>query len=289
MPEYTIDAVSIGCDWLTVTAKEGPQVALLREYGIELMMADAAKGNKIGPYKMARFYGGHTKHIGVAEWHGRVLVAVGGAMADQEAPELLKLAQNVSRIDLQVSVRQEPYDALLAYDAWLVNRRERLIEGRPAQYDLYARAQAGTTLYIGDGNSRYLARLYERWQKTKDAGEKDVWRYEVEAKRERAAQVAGLYQSANYQPDWTAGFVHQHFARRGVEPIYSPSVAVTVPPLQHDDSDKTSSLRWLSKSVAPVIRRLEGWGASAEWRKALGLPAEGQEDDDDPPGDFPHP
>lgn len=289
MPEYTIEPKSIGCDWITVTAKEGPKVALLREYGIELMMADAAKGNKVGPYRMARFYGGHTKHIGVAEWHGRVLVAIGGAQADQEAPELLALADNCSRIDLQVSVRQEPYDKLLAYNAWLGNTQTRLIEGKPAQYDLYARSKAGTTLYIGDGNSRYLARLYERWEKTREEAERNVWRYEVECKRERAAQVARLYAAAAYRPDWCAAFVHQHFARRGVVPIYNANGQVAIPPLPVDDSDRTRSLRWVAKSVAPVLRRLDGWGATAEWRRALGIDADGQDEDDNPPGDFTHP
>lgn len=278
LTEFTITPVSVGVDWLTVTASEGKQRDMLLEYGIELMMADAAQGNRVTPYKMARYYGGHTKHVGVGEWQGRVLVAVGGAQANDEAPELLALAQNCSRIDLQVSVRQEPYDPMLAFHTWLDSYQERTIEGKPSQYDLYARQHGGTTLYIGDGSSRYLARLYERFYKTGAEADRDVWRYEVEAKRERAAQAVGLLRSAADPVAFTRSYVYQHFSTRGVVPIFQGAAPFVCPPLEAPEPDKARSLRWLAKSVRPALKRLDAWGAHDEWLRALDVATDDVDD-----------
>ncbi len=280
--EYTITPVSVGIDWLTVTAKEGEQRDRLLERGVDLLMEDAALGNRVRPFRMGRFYGGKARHVGVGQWDNRVLVAVGGAKADAVAGELLALSQNCSRIDLQVSVRQEPYDADLAKRTWEESRAERLIEGRPPQYDLYARRGEGTTLYIGSGHSRYLARLYERYAKTHEEADRDVWRYEVEAKRERAQQAAELWQGASDPRLFTEGYVHAHFANRGVTPIFPADEPFTPPPIPERGTDATRTLAWLRESVKPCLRRLDGWGEGDAALRALGITP--SEDDDDGSG-----
>lgn len=287
--EYTITPVSVGIDWLTVTAREGEQREKLLERGVDLLMEDASEGNRVRPFRMGRFYGGKARHVGVGEWDGRVLVVVGGGKADAVAAELLALAQNVSRLDLQVSVRQEPYDADLAKRTWEEARAERLIEGRPARYDLYARRGEGTTLYIGSGKSRYLARLYERFAKTKDEADRDVWRYEVEAKRERAKQAADLWRAAANPGVFTEGYVYAHFANRGVTPVFQADHPFTPSPLPEVESDAARSLAWLRSSVKPAIRRLEQWGEAEAALRALGIVAESSDDDGGEPDGLKHP
>jgi hypothetical protein len=287
--QYTTELVGVGCDWITATAKDEPNRSSLLRLGVNLMMEDAAKGNKVGPYKMARFVGGHSKYVGVGEWEGRVLVAVAGRAALDTWPMVAELAQNVSRIDLQVSVRQHPYDRQLAIRTWMESTAARDIEGKPAQFDLYARKGEGSTLYIGDGSSRYLARLYERYPKTREAHDLGVWRYEVEAKRERAAQAAEMLRVAVDPAETCYAYVHQHFAKRGVLPIFPPGISLDIPPLPREQTDDDKSLRWLGKSVRPVLQRLDRHGLRDRMWLAIAPTSNDDSESGQTPGDFPHP
>jgi hypothetical protein len=284
---HSITIQSVGVDWLTVTASEGKQRDLLREYGIELMMADAKAGNRVYPFRLRGYEGGSTKSVQVGERGPSVLVRLMGIKADSEWEELLALAQGCSRIDLQVSVRQEPFDKDLAIRTWQEAKHLADAEGKPPQYDLYARKNAGSTLYIGDRASRYFARMYDRWAKTKQDDDLGVWRYEVEAKRERAAQVAATLPRGDQALPWAKGFVYGHFATRGVSPIFAHDTPISLPPLHEEPTDADRSIAYLGRVARPVLERLSSWGRLADGLRALGpsgsgIDAMGDLLDDDP-------
>lgn len=268
--DSTTTVISAGIDWLTVTASEGKQHDLLREYGVELLMDDAKKGNRVFPFRLRGYEGGSTKHIQIGERGPSVLVRLMGSIADTEWQEALALAQGCSRIDLQVSVRQEPFDRDMAIRTWQEAKAEREAEGKPPQLDLYARKNQGSTLYIGDRASRFFARMYDRWAKTKEDADLGVWRYEVEAKRERAVQVAGLLQQASSPPDLTRAYVYGHFSHRGVEPIWGEECPFRPDPLHNEPTDAERSIRYLERVARPVLDRLSSWGRLADGLRALG-------------------
>lgn len=268
--DHTIAVQSAGVDWLTVTASEGKQRDLLREYGVEMLMADAAKGNKVFPFRLRGYEGGSTKNIQVGERGPSVLVRLMGSIAAEEWPEALALSQGCSRIDVQVSVRQEPFDRDLAINTWMYAKHLADAEGKPPQLDLYARKNAGSTLYIGDRASRYFARMYDRWAKTKQDADLGVWRYELEAKRERAVQVAGMLQQAARPADLAAGIVYDHFSHRGVRPIFDVQEPVRPAPLHAEPTDAERSIAYLGRVARPVLDRLSSWGRLADGLRALG-------------------
>jgi replication initiation factor len=272
---HTTNIVSAGVDWLTVTASEGKQHDLLREYGVELLMEDAKKGNKVYPFRLVGFEGGGSKNVQVGERGPSVILRLMGAIADSEWPEALALAQGCSRIDLQVSVRQEPFDSDLAIRTWQEAKHLSDAEGKPPRYDLYARKNAGSTLYIGDRSSRWFARMYDRWAKTKDDDDMGVWRYEIEAKQERAVQVAGMLQQASRPDYFAAAVVYDHFSRRGVVPIFSAEDSLHPPPLRREATDADGSLKFLRRVARPVLERLESWGRLDDAYGALGLAGSG--------------
>lgn len=287
--ESTTAEVGVGVDWITVTAAHDPQARLLRELGVELLMDHAKGGNKVRPFKMGPYYGGCTARVGVGDHEGRALVALNGQLSNEWWRELLVLSTGCTRLDLQVSVRQVPYDPWMAVATWTASTQARAQEGRPPQYDLYARRGQGSTLYIGDGSSRYLARMYERFPKTKEPADFEVWRYEVEAKRERAEQAAALLACSDDADGFTRRYVHQHFDRRGVTPIFSVDTPLEVPPLPPETPDADRSIAWLAASVRPVLRRLGGWDRTKDALAALGLAANDLDWQDVEPDAMPHP
>lgn len=286
--DHTITIQSAGVDWLTVTASEGKQRDLLREYGVELLMDDAKAGNKVFPFRLRGYEGGSTRNVQVGERGPSVLVRLMGSIADSEWPEALALAQGCSRIDVQVSARQEPFDKDLAITTWLYAKHLADAEGKPPRLDLYARKHEGSTLYIGDRSSRYFARMYDRWAKTRRDEDMGVWRYEVEAKRERAVQVAGMLQQAARTDYLAAAIVWDHFAHRGVRPIYDVQEPIRPAPLRREPTDADRSVAFLERVARPVLERLSSWGRLGDGLRALGPAGSGIDAMGDVLDDTPH-
>lgn len=271
MPQYSASLVSVGVDTLTCSAGGDEKLPYLRSLGMYLFAQSCKRGNRGGYFKRGPYVGGQTREVGYAEHGERGLVELRGGLARDWGQLILPWSDKVSRIDVQVTVRQDPYDDRLAWDAWESARERAKAEGKPPRYTLWADATKGSTLYVGRLGSRFMGRLYEKGKESPRDGWGNAWRYEVQARRERAEQVA-LELGRSAQPDrWIAGTVAEHFARRGVEPIYSPEDPVRLSPLPKEESDTAKALRWLAQGVAPVLSRLEGSGDYEAALKALGI------------------
>ncbi len=271
MPHSTAEVVSVGLDTLTCSAGDQDHLPYLQAVGCYLLMRSASEGNRVGYFKRGPYIGGQTKAVGYAEHQGRGLVELRGEYARDWGMLVLPWTDKVSRIDVQVTVRQDPYDDRLAWDAWESAREKAKAEGRPPRYTLWADATRGSTLYVGRLGSRFMGRLYEKGKESPKDGWGDAWRYEVQARRERAEQVA-LELGRSVDPErWIAGAVAGHFQTRGVEPIFTPQDEVRLAPLPKEHSDTAKALRWLGQSVAPVVSRLYGSGDYDAALAALGI------------------
>lgn len=271
MPHSSTSVLSVGVDTLTASAGEDGNLSHLRELGVDLLMRSADKGNRVGYFKRGPFVGGQTREVGYAEWRDRGLVELRGATAREWWPEVLPLAGKVSRLDVQVTVEQKPYNPDMAILAWFRAARRARLEGRPPRYTLWADAAKGSTLYIGRLGSRFLARLYEKGKEDPKGGWGESWRYEVQARRERAVQVAVELGRSSNPESWIAGCVAGHFSARGVDPIYRAEDPTNLAPLQKEQTDAEKSVRWLAASVAPVLERLYGSGHYEDALAALGI------------------
>lgn len=271
LPHISTTVRSVGVDTLTASAGGEDRLPYLQSLGCYLLMRSAQQGNRVAYFKRGPYQGGQTRDVGYAEHHGRGLVELRGEVARDWGLLLLPWTDKVSRIDLQVTVNQEPYWDDMAYCAWLDAKDKARIEGRPAHYTLYADATKGHTLYIGRRASRFQARLYEKGKEDGAAEWENCWRYEVQARRERAQQVAGELGGASQPEAEITRLVHSHFNARGVVPIYHPSEPYQLAPLPPECTDSARSLKWLGSSVAPVVERLYSTGDYDAALRALGI------------------
>ena len=271
MSHSSTDVLSAGVDTLTCSAERDRNGAHLMELAKSLQLAEARHGSKLSPFHRAVYSGVQSQHVAWGEKKDRVLVELRGRWAYDWWESVVSLADKVSRIDVQVSVRQQPYDHEMALRLYLADRKAAQQRGRPPKMKLIGESDGGTTLYIGRGASRYQARMYERFFKSKQEEDKDVWRYEVQSRRERAQQMADVGRRAGDIQPFVQAVVHSHFKRRGVVPIFHPAADVSMAPLPNPTSDKQKSLRWLGSSVAPAIARHREWGSYDEAIAALAL------------------
>lgn len=271
MSEYTTAIVSTGPDTLTcsVAWEGGPHSFIdLTQY---LLREDVAQGSKQTYFKRGGYRGLQTKHVGLAFAPGRVLAELRGSVAHEFWPHYLDRAEKVSRLDLEVTARQDPYDKDLAMRHYFSEDELAREVGRPSTMRLEATASGGTTLYIGRGASRYQARLYEASYKHRGEGFEECWRYEVQARRERAAQMADHLRGATDVRSLVSAYVHSHFSRRRIPPIFAAESPLQVAPLSRPDTDVAKSLNWLATSVRPALKRHEAWGTHDRALAALGI------------------
>lgn len=271
MQQFTTQIKSAGVDTLTCSAPVVEDRSDLYAVGRILVEQEAKSGSKIAPFKRGPYRGFQSQHAAWGLARGRALVELRGKMAHEWWLAAASLADKVSRLDVEVSVWQQPYDHDMALKLYLGDREKATQRGRPSKFRMQGESDGGTTLYIGTGGSRYQARLYERFYKTHLDDERDVWRYEVQTRRERAMQVANLARGARELQPFVQGLVHQHFARRGVDPIFTPQDAVSVAPLPEPETDRAKSLDWLAHSAAPALARHRAWGSYPDALAALGV------------------
>lgn len=271
MPHLSTSVRSVGVDTVTCSAALDDNGNPLLDMAYQLMLDEVAHKSKLSRFQRAVFRGYQSKHVGWGVSRGRCLVELRGNAAYNHALHAIGLAERVSRLDVQVSVFQHPYDHDMALNIYLGARTKAAQRGRPSTFRMQGESDGGTTLYVGSGASRYQARLYERFYKSHDKADKDVWRYEVQTRRERAMQMADILRESENTLHTVQGAVHRHFERRGVVPIFDPSAAVDIPPLPEPETDAERSLRWLGSSVAPALDRHRAWGSYQEAIQALGI------------------
>lgn len=263
--------LSAGVDTLTCSRPWEGGIDSFIDLAQYLQRDEASHGSKVAPFKRGSYRGAQTKHVGIGFAPGRVLAELRGNVAHEFWPHFLERAEKVSRLDVEVSARQHPYDHDMALRLYLGERERAKQRGRPAKFRMQGEADGGTTLYIGTGASRYQARLYERFFKTKAQEDREVWRYEVQCRRERALQMAQQLACSGDPGPLAADCVYSHFAQRGVTPIFDPREVASLAPLPRPETDQARSLRWLSLSVAPALERHRSWGSYTDALKVLGV------------------
>ncbi len=271
MSEYTATVVSVGVDWVTASAEKGEKAELLKEYGLRLVGAEAGNRERMYEWGNHGLSGWRTRHA-VCMWDDeRTVVELHEHLSHEQWADALELADNCSRFDVETTVRQEPFDRQLAIREWQDSLTRRTEVGKEPYYDLYARRGKGSTLYIGSGASRFKARLYDKGRESRDPAWRDCWRYEVQARRERAQQISSELGNAPDPQGAMASLVRDHFATRGVDPIYSAPPSEGLPPLPRARTDSERALAWVETAWRPTLKRLAEWDAEGDAWRVLGF------------------
>jgi hypothetical protein len=226
-------------------------------------------------------YRGHSgPGLATGERPDSAIVRASGDHAAEMWRELARFAENVSRLDIQVTVQlpmtqrglaREGYRAAIAYLA---------DNDRAPQLRLITTHPVGDTLYIGSPKSDVMARLYDKAAESPNLYEPGTWRYEVEYKREAALSVCRTLQGAANPQAAIAATVFDHFAARGVAPRFPRGAASEIHATTRRRSVDETRLRWLESTVAPAVRTLLRNVPRSEVERALGLLAEGTDPDE---------
>lgn len=215
-----------------------------------------------------------TKYVSWGKRDDSDIFILRGQIANAWFSQVLDNADNVTRLDLAVTIRfREPADGLM--QRYWDHICDRWPKGQaPRSYARTVGLDGGATLYVGRRVSAEFGRLYDKGIQANLAPEGVMWRYEVEIKKPSASLVsAKLPRDASPGP-WIQAYVFDWFFTREIMPAFDRTeTSIVVERYVRVKSDEIT-INWLRKSVKPAILRLQSSGKLEQVLEALGLSEE---------------
>jgi len=281
--------VEVGIDWLTCTARRPLLVEALLRYGEGSVDEERGAGAVEKPWRWQGYMGRSAGGSSVGFDGHTTCLRLSGPSARENSRGAIALADNVSRLDVQltvVSVRCGADYAERLYRGFTSAKRGR---GRPIAHSLIQDDRGGSSVYFGRRISDQYGRIYNKSAEEKELTSTPRWRYEIEYKRRAAVAAARSYAAHPSQERWCLGEVYGWFDRRGATPPISPLVWPGGRGAARGAATEAAQLRWLKVGVRPVLLRLAeryGWldvlahlgvphGAAAAYLDGLGLDPNG--------------
>jgi hypothetical protein len=203
--------------------------------------------------------------------HDGGIVRLSGALAHRWWDQIIRRAERVTRLDVEVTVGGIAPGLNLAADARAAADAYKPLTGRPAEWTYIVTKQRGATCYVGSRASARYCRLYDKGAEEGGPHLSGKWRYEVEVKDEVARALGPALEQSTAPALACISIVHDHFCQRGVQPAFAPAGAVPqyIPAQVPTDVERT--LEWFRKWVAPSVSRLRLKGYEGAVLEALGL------------------
>jgi hypothetical protein len=264
------DVIDAGVDWLTVTAKRGGKFAALLDYGYERLSEKREAGQMFQPASRFGFHGHKTDHFfaGLSD-HG-ALVVVSGAECVPLANDLILRADNVSRLDLQVTVSCGGEQPHLALDAFRFARADYAQHRTRRALAVRTEWPTGETFTFGKRISDVYGRLYDKATQANLGEPRTVWRYEVELKNRASKQISQVIARELPPASFAIARVHRIFSDRGVPCSFSPGGAHCVNELSFPWKP-TDHLRWFRETVSRSVSKSVNRYGMDHTLEALGL------------------
>jgi len=274
--QQTSAIVDIGIDYISMSLKVGE-----RNYqewlgnGTSVLLAVSQEGNEIRQGTFQGYEGIFCAGLFCGSREDGAHIHIPGSRANDYFNQLFHPTANYSRLDIQTTVKVEPFD--LEYAKHLSTLAEiannQLPENRRRKVLLMTDNGGGRTCYIGKRTSPVFCRAYNKEATSTEECYTHCWRFEVELHNHIAKKVAHLLHSVNGKIyAHIASMVWQTYRDRGIEPPYTKDMEnAALPIMKTIESDVDKRLRWLSEQVRPTVQRLLAAGYGDIVMESLGL------------------
>lgn len=265
------EVVDAGVDWLTASTTGKSRFKRASSRAEELLQRERDKGNEIRRVTVEGYAGFACGQVFAGALGGTLLTRLSGVVAAQNWKEVYADSTNVSRLDLQATVRYTPHVARVA------ERVERDVlkrlgdSKRPLDVGLMRSRRKGSTCVIGRRVSDRYARVYDKHRESGNDEMQRCWRWEIEYKRGLAkAQAEQLYHEAEPEA-LICSTLAQTFHTYGAVRLW-PTIRRLDCCVRHvPDSTSTRSLGWLRAGVSKTVLKLLDAGMLPDVLDALGL------------------
>lgn len=249
-------------DWLTITTNDNNTGKLMMNLFELIAVDEFARGSRPKNKSQLGYDGQGTEHCFIGSGLQGFMMRLSGLVAKDFGIDALKLGCNVTRMDLQVTLKLDEYDEFYANSLMLEAEKKRAFDNpkkKMAKFVYIDGRGSGSTLQIGSRTSEKYGRIYD---KDKESGE-DVyercWRFEVEYKGSAAVHYAK--EVLFNQNDWyIISLVAKQFSAWDIEVNDIHAAPVELMKYRRAQYQKDRTLSWLAKQVSPSIEKLRESG-----------------------------
>ena len=268
--------VSLGVDYLTVTAREQTRVDLLRAQSFALAEVEMSLGFRGRPWSMSGYEGFKCGGLEYGERYDGCIVRLHDTPAQSHWRRFYEHCDNCTRIDLQATFNlDQPVTAMLRSHLREMRLRDRKRKGKP-QTALHVSRDGGITIDSGYRGSDRFLRIYDKGVQSGVVQYLNCIRYEAELKNRQAQMTAFWLFGLSSEHSSVALYVLALSSERGATPgtlskdFYS-TASRDAPKMPARLSDDVKAREWLRKSVRPTVRYLASVDGSDSVRRLLGI------------------
>jgi len=268
----SIEMMAAGLDWLGLSLKRDDDKALLLPVrwarAIDNIIDD---GHILKERSLYGYKGWSAGGSFMGERDDGQYIQVTGHYANEYFVQCYDTRCDVTRIDIQVTVRTERYMADVATDAESEanEANKKLSPARRRRVLLMRGNDGGGTLYIGSATSNQRCRIYNKDIQSEDPQYERCWRYEVIYRNDLADQAAKLlYDNRATLAMTSAAMVTAWLTERGITvPWGMNDIKMVIPKSKTLPSDIERKLKWLQTQVAPTVKLLTDKGYGEDIRR----------------------
>lgn len=202
---------------------------------------------------------------------GTLLMRLSGQLAKENWCKAYECSSNVSRLDLQATVRYTPEVKTVAERVERDVLRKLDKSRSPLDVGIVRSRRKGSTCVIGRRVSERYARIYDKRRESGDAEYDRCWRWEVEYKRKKAQAVASQLYDESERDSLISGVLLDTFKGYGCMRVWPGSLRTVYGLSVRPESNASRMLTWLCTGVRPTLDKLRAQGREAEALTALGL------------------
>lgn len=269
-PTITHDIQSAGVDWITATAKEGSSRWNMTEFARHQRERFMDAGTTIKQAYRLGYDGWQADGFFYGQREGGTIVVASGATAHDVHRSLIGIADNISRLDLQVTVSTPVDRPHLGAQAYAVLKGGSPSRVHTRNCSLITTHPQGETCSIGKRSSDFYGRIYDKATEAKLGPARTVWRYEVEAKRLAARRWADRIFRAQAPTALSQSLVFDWFTSRGVAPCFTRATP-SCPHEPERSPQKRDVLEWFRDSLSVTVQRAVNRHGLLPVIEALGL------------------
>jgi hypothetical protein len=264
-----------GIDYFTATKARTRSANSFVQFANRVVRTEERLGNEKRGWGMSGYKGFRCGGAETGERADGFILRLSSGLADELWKRAYHLADNCSRIDLQVTATiDEAPSTFIAREFKRMARWSNEVKARPV-VSILRENRGPATVYSGKRVSDKFGRLYDKGAESGLAHYQNCVRFEVELKGE-VARLASLqlFRSKRSRSLCYSG-VRQFFEERGGASWPASDFLLHLE-VNRSPSDAQQKLAWLRNSVRGTVEWLKARGLEAEVCDALNLRSEKQ-------------
>lgn len=266
------EVIDAGVDYITATTTTRAGKKAFERIGFWELKKEEARGNETATYSA---HSGQGIKCGSAEFMSHpdyLMLRFSSHLAKERWREIVEHSTNVSRLDLQATVKFDPPQDNLAEIVERHMLRFKRERNRKLEIELRRNDVKGKTLYTGSRKSDLFSRLYDKGKESKLEAYAGSWRLENQFGNRPAKLKASALLRANDTERAIVSEVSRYYQSRGAV-VLNPSLRILVVDKLRLECGRNASSRlsWLRSQVRPGIEREVSKGNLSEVLEALGL------------------